>query len=85
MKKLFLLWIWAVCLLATGCQREIDLKLPEYQPKLVIEGTIENGQPAMVMISKSIPYFKQVTFNYLMDSVLITNNQARVFVTSETG
>ena len=85
MKKLFLLWIWAVCLLATGCQREIDLKLPEYQPKLVIEGTIENGQPAMVMVSKSIPYFKEVDFRYLSDSVLVTNNQARVFVTSETG
>ena len=85
MKKLFPLWIWAVCLLAAGCQREIDLKLPEYQPKLVIEGTIENGQPAMVMVSKSIPYFKEVNFQYLMDSVLVTNNQARVFVTSETG
>ena len=26
-----------------GCQREIELDLPDYQSKLVIEGTIENG------------------------------------------
>lgn len=81
------LWICGLvaCFCLAGCQREIDLNLPEYEPKLVIEGTIETGGPAMVMISKSIPYFKEVTFDFLMDSVLITNNQARVFVTSETG
>ena len=81
------IWIYGLlaCLWFVGCQREIDLNLPDYQPKLVIEGTIESGRPAMVMVSKSIPYFKEVTFNYLMDSVLVTNNDARVFITSETG
>lgn len=68
-----------------GCQREIDLKLPDYQPKLVIEGTIENGGPAIVMLSRSIPYFSEVTLSTLMNEVLVTGTQARVFVTSETG
>lgn len=49
------LLLMTVCLLAFGCQREIDLDLPDYQPKLVVEGTIENGSPAMVMLSRSIP------------------------------
>ena len=85
MKKLLLLILSTISLLMTGCQQEVELNLPEYTPKLVIEGTIENGGPAMVMISKSIPYFHEVTFSYLMDSVMVTNNKARVFVTSETG
>lgn len=85
MKKHIQLWIWALCLLAMGCQREIDLNLPEYQPKLVIEGTIENGSPAVVTITRSIPYFSEINYNYLMDSVIVGNLKARVFVTSETG
>ena len=56
-----LLWACgALFVLCCGCQREIDLELPDYQPKLVIEGTIENGAPAMVMLSKSIPYFSEI-------------------------
>lgn len=68
-----------------GCQREIDLQLPEYQPKLVVEGTIENGSPAIVLITRSIPYFAEINFSSLMNDVIVTGNKARVFVTSETG
>lgn len=81
-----LLWIFAALLgLCFGCQREIDLELPEYQPKLVIEGIIESGSPAMVMLSKSIPYFSEINLEMLLNDVLVTGDQARVFVTSETG
>lgn len=75
----------AFCMLQVGCQREIDLNLPEYQSKLVVEGTIENGSPAMVMLSRSIPYFSEVTLSTLMNEVLVNGTQARVFITSETG
>lgn len=85
MKKWCALCLLAVCLLTLGCQREIDMELPEYQPKLVIEGTIENGSPAMVLLTRSIPYFAEINMETLRDSVLITGKQARVFVTSETG
>ena len=80
--------LWSLSLLLVvclGCQREIDLDLPEYQPKLVIEGIIESGSPAMVMLSKSIPYFSEINLEMLLNDVLVTGDQARVFVTSETG
>lgn len=83
-KWLELLFV-TVCLLAIGCQREIDLDLPDYQPKLVVEGTIENGSPAMVMLSKSIPYFSEINISTLMNDVLVDGSKARVFVTAETG
>ena len=85
MKKLFELLCLLFCLLAFGCQREIDMKLPDYEPKLVIEGSIETGAPAMVMLSKSIPYFSEINLETLMGDVFVTGDQARVFVTSETG
>lgn len=69
----------------TACQQEIELDLPDYQSKLMIEGTIENGSPAMVMLSKSIPFFSEINIETLMSDVLVNGTQARVFVTSETG
>ena len=74
-----------MALLLTACQREIELNLPDYQSKLVIEGVIETGSPAMVMLSKSIPYFSEINLETLMSQVLVNGTQARVFVTSETG
>lgn len=82
------IWIWLmliICVLQIGCQREIDLNLPEYQSKLVVEGTIETGSPAIVMLSRSIPYFSEINLNTLMNDVIVNGSQARVFVTSETG
>jgi len=44
----------------TSCRRDINIKLPEYKEKLVIEASIETGQPAQVMLSRSAPYFGNV-------------------------
>lgn len=85
MRRVWKLLLLVLCLLQLGCQREVDLKLPEYQSKLVVEGTIENGTPAMVMLSKSIPYFSEINLETLMNEVIVNGTQARVFVTSETG
>lgn len=84
-KKIWILILLIICVLQHGCQKEIELNLPEYQSKLVVEGTIENGFPAMVMLSRSIPYFSEVNLNTLMNEVLVNGTQARVFITSETG
>lgn len=72
-----------LALCTTGCEKAIDVKLPDYQPKLVIEGTIENERPAMVILSKSIPYFSEIDIDYLKDSVFITD--ANVTIASDNG
>lgn len=66
-----------------GCETEIEVDLPEYNPKLVIEGTIENGQPAIVFLSKSIPYYSNIDLEYLLKNVAVTD--AEVYVTSSDG
>jgi len=78
--KFLLLFLTVI---AAGCQSEIDVDMPEYEPKLVIEGTIENGQPAIVMLSKSISYLAEIDLDYLRDNVMITD--AEVIVTSSDG
>lgn len=66
-----------------GCQQEIEVDLPDYEPKIVVEGTIENGKPAMVILSKSISYFAHIDLNYLLNNVFIRD--AEVYVTSSDG
>lgn len=66
-----------------GCQEEIDVDLPEYENKLVVEGTIETGQPAMVILSKSVSYYEHVDLDYLLNKVFIRD--AEVSITTEDG
>lgn len=51
-------------LLIVSCQTEIDITLPEYYDKLVVEGYIETGKPPMVILSKSMPYFSEYELGF---------------------
>ena len=78
-----LVTVFVTALLFGACETEIDVDLPDYEPKLVIEGTIENGQPAIVMLSRSIPYFADLDMQYITDNLFISD--AEVIVTSSDG
>ena len=59
------------------------MELPDYERKIVIEGSIECGEPAMVIVSRSVPYFSTIDIETLMNDVFIRD--AEVIVTSSTG
>jgi hypothetical protein len=81
MKNTLILLIAA--LLLVSCQTEIEVKIPTYYNKLVVEGYIENGEYPMVSLYRSAPYFSTMTMEYLMDSIVIQD--AKVFVTTSKG
>ena len=82
--KRFLLIIISLLPLAFfGCQQEIEVELPDYETKIVIEGSIETGEPAMVILSKSIPYFAEINLDYLMNHVFIQD--AEVYINTSDG
>ncbi len=81
-KILYPLFLVFVMLFAS-CQKEIEVDIPAYESKIVIEGSIEAGEPAMVMVSRSISYFANIDIQTLMNDVLI--NDAIVTVKSSTG
>jgi hypothetical protein len=56
MKKLWL-WVLNICFVGAACERTIDFKLDQSEPKLVVEATIENNQPPVVIVSQSQNYF----------------------------
>lgn len=59
-------------LLFIACEKEITIDIPKPDPKIVIEGWIENGFPARVIITKSAPYFDPIDSATLANS-LVTN------------
>ena len=66
-----------------SCQTEINVKVPDYYDKLVVEGYIENGEYPVVSLYRSAPYFSTMSLEYLLNSVLVRD--AKVFVTSSKG
>ena len=36
-----------------SCTKEVQIDIPGYQEQLVVDGRIETGQPAIVLLSKS--------------------------------
>lgn len=44
----------------SGCEKAVDFELDETADKLVVEATIENGTPPVVVLTKSLNYFSQI-------------------------
>ena len=74
---------FAILLFFFSCQTEIEVTVPEYYNKLVVEGYIENDEYPIVSLYRSAPYFSTMSLEYLMDSIVIRD--AKVFVTSSKG
>jgi hypothetical protein len=62
----------AAVLLLAGCnlQKEVDLDLPEYEPKIVVESYLQPGQPYFLFLTESAGYFDGIQVKYLRDAVV---------------
>lgn len=69
-----------IAFLLVSCERDIEFTLLETEPKLVVEANIENGQPPLVILSKSLPFFdtlrpSQLATSFITDAtVSVTHN-----------
>jgi hypothetical protein len=73
--------ILTFCILLISCERKVDFKLDDVTPKLVVEATIENGQPPVVYLTKSQAYFSQIDLSALANSFV---RNADVYVSNGT-
>lgn len=74
--------IAAVCsLFFLGCEKKIDIDLITESSKLVVEASIENNQPPVVIITNSLGYFSTITPSILQQSFV---HDAEVFVSNGT-
>ncbi len=81
MKRSYFLFLFLMIFIA--CETDIDVDLPDYETKLVIEGTIENGEVPRVLITKSLPYFTTISSDSLFTKMIVSD--AKVTVTSGRG
>lgn len=50
----------------TACTKEITVDLPPAEEKLVVNGTIEPGQPAIVVVTRTESFFEPTDFQSLL-------------------
>ena len=66
----------AVCILA-ACETPIPIQLPKLEQTTIIEGWIETGKTATVVISLSRPYYSKTTVDSILSSIQ-TNAQVTI-------
>ncbi len=81
MKNKFTGLLIILLLFFASCERAVDFDINEVEPKLVVEATIENGQPPVVYLSKSLGYFSVIDQNTLSNSFV---RNAEVYVSNGT-
>ncbi len=81
MKNKFTGLLIILLLFFVSCERAVDFDINEVEPKLVVEATIENGQPPVVYLSKSLGYFSVIDQNTLSKSFV---RNAEVYVSNGT-
>lgn len=57
-----------VCIIATGCEKAVDIPLKNATDVLVVDASIENNQPPVVYLSKSFNYFSKLSADLLSQS-----------------
>jgi hypothetical protein len=81
-KTKYLLFIFSILLtIITSCEKEIDLEIPSHESKLVVEGWIEQGKGAKVILTLSAPYFTNIDSSNLRDYAV---TQAKVTVSNDS-
>jgi hypothetical protein len=73
--KLTAVLFCVICLLS--CEKNIDFQLKVVPDVLVVDANIENNQPPIVILSKSVDYFSKITPQFL-DTLFVHN--AHVFI-----
>ena len=68
-------------LFSQGCEKVVDFDLEKQEPKLVVEATIENNAPPLVVLSRSFHYFSTLSRELLAQSFV---HNAEVWVSNGT-
>ncbi|MBC7553544.1 MAG: DUF4249 domain-containing protein [Taibaiella sp.] len=66
----------------TSCEKEIQVTLASTPPQLVVQGSIENGQPPLVFLTTSIGFFSKVDISdiqniFVHDAVITVSDGTR--------
>ena len=71
-----------ILLLLSSCTKEIDIDIPNMGTQFVVNGYIENNQPAKLLLSRSLPYFDPINDNIVIESLI---NDAQITISNSNG
>lgn len=81
MKTVFLLFFSFLVILFTSCEKNVEFKLDDTAPKLVVEASIENGQAPIVYLSSSLGFFSKIDLQTLSSNFV---RNAEVYMSNGT-
>jgi hypothetical protein len=73
MKRFFsaiMMFVIGAALMFTGCQKNITIALPPIESQIVVEGHIETGQGAYVVLTRSTGYFSPLDTQAVLNSIV---------------
>jgi hypothetical protein len=87
-KKSFIAFILTFVVIFSSCEREVTIDIPDSEGRLVVEARIEEGMPPIVILSKSIGYFKftdQSTFEsmFIKGAIVTLDNGSNKEILTE--
>ncbi|MCW5898819.1 MAG: DUF4249 domain-containing protein [Flavobacteriales bacterium] len=56
--------------LLQACEKEITVDLPITEPRVVVEGTIETGQPPIILLTRTQSYFAATSISSIAESFI---------------
>ena len=78
MKIKFCVLVLTVIFLA-ACEKDVSLKLNDAVPLVVVDGQIEDGQPPIIVLTKSLGYFSKIDAQILAGTFV---RNAEVFISN---
>ncbi|MEY3835173.1 MAG: hypothetical protein RI989_601, partial [Bacteroidota bacterium] len=72
-----------IAILLVGCEKDITVDLPQAETKIVVQGSIEPGQPPVVILSYSSGYFDPADANAVANSY-VQNAQVKMVHGTDT-
>ncbi len=64
-------------------EKEVDLDLPAYENKLVVECYLEVGQPFVAIISESVDFFAEPGLPFISGATVTISHQGEIFSLTE--
>jgi len=77
----YILSLLLASLILISCEKAVTFDLEESSPKIVVDASVETNQPPIVILSKSMNFFDQITPDILANSFV---RNADVFVSNGT-
>lgn len=68
------LLLGAIVLGLSACEKEITVDLPITEPRVVVEGTIETGQPPLVILTRTQSFFAPTSVSSIASSFISEAN-----------